>query len=355
MSNKRKSSTKQRPQFTKDLDSRRLSASDPQFDVDTDSLQNPPLRKPSDEQPDEQLNNIGFVVELFLNDRGQVQLTQALQVKSAEGEVWDGWDENRLIDFFVRHASLRLPATVISRTQGESDAASLKTLNIFLDKLRRDFDLLGTQGKRFDLCVNKTHGFRAYIACEGESVPIDVPRALLKDLDVETLDVMMKTALTLNLTKKAKAKSPEPRQAEAAIETPKEAPPPLPERRKVDVISTRSESPCRILKSGESFKLRFPLDLAAPKNEAAPASDLISYPASYKASVAALLWDDPSHQPLNLNAGAVKQADKSLLIEITEQELPPGVYRFKADLEFGFERAESSGRDSLTSGFVQVV
>src|SRR6185369_13080075 len=220
MPNKRKSNTKQRPEFRKDLDSSRLSASDPQLGVTTDSLQNAPPHKQSDERPDEQLDNIGFVVELFLNDRGQVHMTQALQVKSAEGEVWDGWDENRLIDFFVRHASLRLPASVISQTQGESESASLKTLNIFLDKLRRDFDLLAMQGKRFDLCVNKTHGFRAYIACEGESVPIDVPRALLKDLDVETLDVMMKTALTLNLTKKAKAKSPEPRQAEVAIETP---------------------------------------------------------------------------------------------------------------------------------------
>ncbi len=55
------------------------------------------------------LDNVGFVVDLFLDQSGRVRLTQALHVKSNEGEAWESWDERRLIDFFVQRAGLSLP------------------------------------------------------------------------------------------------------------------------------------------------------------------------------------------------------------------------------------------------------
>jgi hypothetical protein len=55
------------------------------------------------------LENVGFVLDLFLDQGGRVRLTQVLHVKSNEGEAWDCWDERRLIDFIVQRAELALP------------------------------------------------------------------------------------------------------------------------------------------------------------------------------------------------------------------------------------------------------
>lgn len=64
-----------------------------------------------------QLENIGFVVDLFLDEGRRVHKTQALQVKSGEGEEWEGWDEGRLLNFFVRRAELSLPERPHAATQ----------------------------------------------------------------------------------------------------------------------------------------------------------------------------------------------------------------------------------------------
>lgn len=54
------------------------------------------------------LDNIGFVVDFFLDEEKRVSKIQVLQVKSGEGDEWEGWDERRLLDFFIRCAPLRL-------------------------------------------------------------------------------------------------------------------------------------------------------------------------------------------------------------------------------------------------------
>jgi hypothetical protein len=53
-----------------------------------------------------ELQNEGFVVDLFLDVNREVQLTQVLHVKSAAGESWQGWDAERLLGFFRRNSQL---------------------------------------------------------------------------------------------------------------------------------------------------------------------------------------------------------------------------------------------------------
>ena len=354
MSGKRARHPKQKPQFKNDPVNQQMTGLGDNPESDRKNA-----NSSSEEQPKEQLDNIGFVIELFLDDRRQVRLTQALHVRSAEGESWDGWNEERLTGFLIKHADLSVPASSSSaaRTMEESDASSLKTFNVFLERLRRDFAVLIGQGKQFDLRVNKTHGFRAYIACEGESVPVEIPRALLKGLGVEAMEVIMETALALSAPKKLKAKPHERQLVGASKEKPETevAPNPAwqmpvrqkPVRQKVDVIPARAESPSRILKSGEPFRLRLPVDREAMENEQAPLS--------YKASVAARLWEDHSRRLLGNNAGVIQKTDETVLIEIARQELPPGVFRFEVDLEISFKHSESSSHTSLTSGFVQII
>jgi predicted flap endonuclease-1-like 5' DNA nuclease len=62
--------------------------------------------------PIENMENEGFVVDLFLDDNKQVRKTQVLQVKSDEGDEWEGWDETRLINFFIQRAKIKLPLKV---------------------------------------------------------------------------------------------------------------------------------------------------------------------------------------------------------------------------------------------------
>jgi hypothetical protein len=59
--------------------------------------------------PEIGLENEGFVIDLFLDHQRQVRLTQIMHVKSTDGDVWEGWDENRLKNFFISRANLAVP------------------------------------------------------------------------------------------------------------------------------------------------------------------------------------------------------------------------------------------------------
>jgi hypothetical protein len=298
---------------------------------------------------DERLENIGFVVELFLDRRRQVRLTQALQVKSAEGEAWEGWDESRLIDFFVKQASLRVPEPAqrsLDRSEARPDSEGLKTLKIFLDNLQRDFALLAARGRRFDLCVNRAQGLRAFISCEGETIPVEIPRALLRELGAETLGSIM-TALSPGAQQKMTAAASEARRRVVEVSGPEVGPASRTVRRKAEVISSRSGSPCRVLQRGDPFKLRFPLEQAAQNRKDSAVR--------YTATVSAVMWEDRSRRTLCQKTGVVEKGGDSVLIDIAGQELPPGVYRFLTDMELDFEKSAPVGRDTLSSGFVQVV
>lgn len=64
----------------------------------------------SGEQRDEK-----FVVELLLNHDGDVKHTRAKHMRTGEMEEWDGWREERLINFFERQAGIR--ETEVSETE----------------------------------------------------------------------------------------------------------------------------------------------------------------------------------------------------------------------------------------------
>lgn len=51
-----------------------------------------------------------FVVELLLNEEGQTKRTKVLHVDTGGEETWEGWQEHRLLDFFVTRAELCHPA-----------------------------------------------------------------------------------------------------------------------------------------------------------------------------------------------------------------------------------------------------
>jgi hypothetical protein len=85
-----------------------------------------------------QLTNEGFVVDLFLDENRQVQLTQVLHVKSDEGEAWYGWDESKLIEFLTRHAKAKTsvapaesaPAVEIEDAESIPDGLELRAVDV---------------------------------------------------------------------------------------------------------------------------------------------------------------------------------------------------------------------------------
>ncbi len=60
------------------------------------------------------LGSEGFIVDIFLSQKKHVHSTQILHVSSAEGEQWQGWDSDRLLDFIVMRSGLvRPPAEAV--------------------------------------------------------------------------------------------------------------------------------------------------------------------------------------------------------------------------------------------------
>ena len=52
------------------------------------------------------LGSEGFIVDIFLSKKKLVHSTQILHVSSDEGDKWDGWDSDRLLDFIVSRSGL---------------------------------------------------------------------------------------------------------------------------------------------------------------------------------------------------------------------------------------------------------
>jgi hypothetical protein len=52
-----------------------------------------------------------FTVELLLGEESEVRRTRVKHIQEGEQETWAGWEDGRLVSFFVEHAALRGPAT----------------------------------------------------------------------------------------------------------------------------------------------------------------------------------------------------------------------------------------------------
>ncbi len=79
------------------------------------------------------LESEGFIVNLFLSKRKQAHSTQVLHVSSDEGEKWDGWDSQRLLDFITKRSGLVLPkvdAVKVSPPAPEPTQESIATTSI---------------------------------------------------------------------------------------------------------------------------------------------------------------------------------------------------------------------------------
>lgn len=59
-------------------------------------------------EPVDRQHYTSFVVELLQNERGEVRRTRVVDVRTGFEATWPDWDEERLLNFLVTRAGLRL-------------------------------------------------------------------------------------------------------------------------------------------------------------------------------------------------------------------------------------------------------
>jgi hypothetical protein len=57
---------------------------------------------------DEHLHYASFTVEVLLDDANDARRTRIDHIQSGTGQTWAGWDQDRLIDFFIQYSALRI-------------------------------------------------------------------------------------------------------------------------------------------------------------------------------------------------------------------------------------------------------
>ena len=82
-------------------------------------------------------------MELLLGEESEVRRTRVKHIQEGEQETWAGWEDGRLVSFFVEHAALRTPADQSNNLPAPSAAgAELGELYIEVD----DFDVAEASG-----------------------------------------------------------------------------------------------------------------------------------------------------------------------------------------------------------------
>jgi hypothetical protein len=67
-----------------------------------------------------------FVVELLLDEEGQTKRTKVMHVDTGGEDTWNGWQERRLLDFFVAGAGLCPPATELDLPSATPDQQTIE-------------------------------------------------------------------------------------------------------------------------------------------------------------------------------------------------------------------------------------
>jgi hypothetical protein len=216
-----------------------------------------------------ELDNVGFVVDLFLDARKQVQSTQVLNVKSGVGDTWKGWDENRLLAFFVEQSHLQLPIATAILTAPISEVAPT-------------------------------------MAAEATATAAPVVEPVAKPEPVPET-------------------APKPAPAISATAAAPAAPAVEPILRELQMVDTGTSMPTNLLKRGEPFHIWLELNLSEQLKRK-------TTPLNYTAAIYAKRWEDQSRYVLGESQGEIRMTEDRIDIAGTRQDLQPGLYSLTASL-----------------------
>jgi hypothetical protein len=321
------------------------------------------------------LGDVGFVVDLFLDESRQVRLTQALHVRSGEGDAWEGWDEDRLINFFIQRAELTLvQRPVAAEAQAEKSAsehsseevsAGSKTEAVVEEVI--SVGVLPDASKETPAVAEPVEASTPDATQPAVVAPAE--QALAEEAHQDSIPVDETTAVA----------QVEQALVEDAVSgpTPDSGGPPsvspqtsIPEKNRarmasmvgnaagesvdvalygVQVITANAPAPSRLLRSGEPFDVSLSLGFADWLKRSEGSFD-------YTASVLARRCEDNSRRFLGQDVGSIGAGDETIVVSIPRQELPPGVYQLEAYLEarLSMVNAGAVRKASMTSGVLQV-
>lgn len=142
-----------------------LRASSPEAPQEAPAESSDDAERSSDEQRDEK-----FVVELLLNHDGDVKRARAKHMRTGELEEWDGWREERLINFFERQAGIH--ETEVSET-----------------------DVSGAEVSRAEVSGNDEEQLSAQVGAKAPEQTLNSDAITTEDAEAETEGATAKTTL----------------------------------------------------------------------------------------------------------------------------------------------------------------
>jgi hypothetical protein len=285
------------------------------------------------------LDNVGFVVDLFLDESKRVCLTQALHVKSGEGEEWEGWDEKRLISFFVRRAELQ-PPEMPNETELAVEEESLTTE---VSAAITPRILSGETGSVEQ--ETKGSGTSSTVTDPPQSLPEPVAEV------VQVPDGMMnkqssgkdKVRSLVTSTGRVNAGKTSSRDGAAgAVEQIILL--------GVEIILQDTLMASRLIKSGQPFNIRLSFSL----------TDFLKLNGDsleYTTQISARRFGGGSRSILCQSHGVIKATDDIIMVGIPHLDLQPGVYRLEAALEVkpsAIESISSVAHSSAANWVLQV-
>lgn len=218
-----------------------------------------------------------FRIELLLNEKNEVRRTGVSHIQGQEDHSWVGWDGNRLLDFIVKHASLRSPNRTATREERPVQA-------------RRTLEPL-PKGFHSSLDISQRHALRKQ--------PVDLGRMGLG---------------------RGGARSPDDRRPSPPSET--AAPRAIVQ---MQVIPAGQRQPSRAVRHDQPFSARLTLD----RRQRVRTDE----PLNYTASLFASSPDQPQAQPVGESSGILAPGDTD--IDVSGHIVSPGTYRLEAHLTFG--------------------
>ena len=226
----------------------------------------------------------GFIINLFLSKNKRVTSTQILHVNSDEGEKWDRWDGQQILDFIARQSGIVLPKPEAIET-----------------KAKKKMQTAMTHPQLMELPLSAITAEKS--PEKPEPNPVEIPVTVSKPK-----------------AEAAPAVSSKPR----TIAPPSTPSRPLPDIvfRTMEIIPSQSIAASQ-LRSGEAFDVRVEVDCADLLQQAHIAFN-------YQAMIFAKGMGGRQMIPLGEAQGVVAKAGEPILVHIPQQDLQPGLYRLEA-------------------------
>lgn len=300
------------------------------------------------------LENEGFVVDLFLDKKRKVNLTQVLHVKSNDGEAWEGWNEKRLLEFFVGRAHLSLPTPPeelpLPKEEGVQlqveltepgptapervETASAEIVTEELQAVERSTAGETAAPAEAELVTSSP-------GVETETEPDTEAATPPFAMEAETIESGLAPMSTLPdelVALAAETREPEPVGIVHGLQ----------------IVSARIPSSVTFLKRGEPFDIQ--LVLSSPNPALGEAVEL-----DYTVSISAFRKGQNAKYFMAAKQGMIQAGQGMISVNIPNQNLEPGAYCFQATLTITSLPPESCLWSSLPksvnlrSGLLQVI